>query len=251
MPFPPWRDWGWFDGTWRTVMDDPVGLPRRAAILFAVGSISIFLRRWQLGLMLHLPILLTLMASALHKYPFAGRLLLFLVPNISLIVAEFIGRIYSLLQRNKRLSWIGLPVALVVFAWVVRTPASEAWRHLSQPRLGEEMKPVMAYLGAQRQQNDAVYVYYGAAPAFRFYSPLYDLNNARSVWGTQNRLNREGYIRELDQLRGRGRTWVVISHNCDWNGFDEKALIVEHLDHMGRRLDQFIGQNSSAYLYDL
>jgi hypothetical protein len=55
---------------------------------YVIGSLSLGLR-WRGGLYLMVaPLLFTIAASALHQYPFHGRLLLFLVPIIHLPVAE-------------------------------------------------------------------------------------------------------------------------------------------------------------------
>ena len=56
--------------------------------LFLLGGFSIS-RRWFGGLyLLVVPILVALAASAVHQYPFHGRLLIFLVPSIHLLVGE-------------------------------------------------------------------------------------------------------------------------------------------------------------------
>jgi hypothetical protein len=56
--------------------------------LFLCGSVALG-RRWPGGLYLLLaPILFALLASALHQYPFHGRLLIFLVPTVHLLVGE-------------------------------------------------------------------------------------------------------------------------------------------------------------------
>src|SRR5437764_275507 len=59
-----------------------------AAVLFVVGVVAIGRQRWPVALALVVPGLLALLASGLHKYPFAGRLLLFLVPLMLLPVAR-------------------------------------------------------------------------------------------------------------------------------------------------------------------
>ena len=56
--------------------------------LFVLGGV-VAGRRWRGGLYLLLaPLLFALLASALHQYPFHGRLLLFLVPSVHLLVSE-------------------------------------------------------------------------------------------------------------------------------------------------------------------
>ncbi len=56
--------------------------------LYTIGSATLA-RRWPGGLyLLTAPLLLTIAASALHQYPFHGRLLLFLVPSLHMLVGE-------------------------------------------------------------------------------------------------------------------------------------------------------------------
>ncbi len=59
-----------------------------AAGVFAAGCIPLA-RRWAGGLFLLVaPLIFALAASGLHQYPFHGRLLLFLVPSLHLVIGE-------------------------------------------------------------------------------------------------------------------------------------------------------------------
>jgi hypothetical protein len=59
-----------------------------ATVLAIAGGISL-LRRWPGGLYLvTAPLAFALAASALHQYPFHGRLLIFLVPSVHMLVSE-------------------------------------------------------------------------------------------------------------------------------------------------------------------
>ena len=59
-----------------------------AVTLFVLGAWSLG-RKWKGGLfLLASPIFFALLASTLHQYPFHGRLLLFLVPSVHLLVGE-------------------------------------------------------------------------------------------------------------------------------------------------------------------
>jgi chromate transport protein ChrA len=69
----------------------PLGVLPSAFIglgLFLLGARSLG-RRWKGGLFLLVsPILFALLASVLHRYPFHGRLLLFLIPSVHLLIGE-------------------------------------------------------------------------------------------------------------------------------------------------------------------
>jgi hypothetical protein len=69
----------------------PLGVLASAFValgLFLLGGLSMGLR-WRGGVyLLVAPIVFTLIASAIRQYPFHGRLLLFLIPSVHLLVAE-------------------------------------------------------------------------------------------------------------------------------------------------------------------
>ncbi len=90
MPMPPWRDLSWLLGASFDMLVDPVGLSAVpvAFVSLLVGGMSLFCRNWSIGLALMLPTPLVLMSSGLGMYPFGGRLLLFVVPIVFLLIAE-------------------------------------------------------------------------------------------------------------------------------------------------------------------
>jgi hypothetical protein len=254
MPLPPWRNWEWFTstfviGSWPNwIMDDPVGLPSISAVLLLTfGIVSICLRRWHVGAMLLFPILFTLAASSLHLYPFAMRMVLFLVPIFFLFMAEALGRISSLFDQLKLSSRVGPAVAVAVLVWVAIVPVREAVGHVWPPRLNQEIKPILSYLSIHRTANDLVYVYYGAEEQLLFYSELYGIPKQKTIYGSAHRGNLQQYIEELNQLGLHGRVWFIFSHNV----WDEEAYFLTYLEKIGKRLDQFSAENSNLYLYDL
>jgi len=94
--------------------------------LFVLGGLSLG-RRWRGGLYLVLsPLLFALLASALHQYPFHGRLLLFLIPSVHLLVSE----------GAAALAWCGgARLTLALGAFLLFQPAFDAmWHRLIFPR---------------------------------------------------------------------------------------------------------------------
>ena len=99
LPFPPrsfadlekifWQSINVFNSPSGVVT--PLGVLPSAFIgagLFLLGAWSLG-RRWKGGLFLLVsPILFALAASMLHQYPFHGRLLLFLIPSVHMLVGE-------------------------------------------------------------------------------------------------------------------------------------------------------------------
>jgi hypothetical protein len=99
LPFPPRSIADLAQIFWQTinVVNSPSGVVTPLGVLpsafigsglFLIGAWSLG-RRWKGGLYLLVsPILFALVASMLHRYPFHGRLLLFLIPSVHLLIGE-------------------------------------------------------------------------------------------------------------------------------------------------------------------
>ena len=91
-PFPPLstKTVDWYLKTLFNAFAFPGGIEATglAVVLFVIGCAWLLLRRRAAFLLLVIPIALTLAASAVHRYPFSGRLILFLAPALILPVAE-------------------------------------------------------------------------------------------------------------------------------------------------------------------
>ncbi len=97
-----------------------------ASVLAVAGCISL-LRRWPGGLYLLLsPAVFALAASALHQYPFHGRLLIFLVPAVHMLVSQGAA---ALTRRGG--SWL----TFVLGAFLLFQPACDAFWYQFVQRL--------------------------------------------------------------------------------------------------------------------
>ena len=247
LPLPPHDlaelvDWGRRSAD---VLHNPVGLELvyAAGVLLLIGSVEMIRRRWDLFLMLILPIAFTLLAAGLESYPFAGRLILFIVPLLALLIAQGAGSLWERTQgRGPRL------LVLMVVGIILWGPATEA---LSVPFTREELRPVVAYLEDRYQTGDKVYVYYGAEPAFRYYTRDGGLSRAEVYYGVSSRGQPERYRADLDRMRGNDRVWVVFSHVHGRDPESEEQLFLEHLDTMGVSRRAFRQQGAAVFLYDL
>ena len=70
-------------------------------ILFLLGIASYFSKNRNAAFLFLAPFLITLLASALQKYPFSGRLIFFLVPFLALFIAEGMSLIYTLFVKTE------------------------------------------------------------------------------------------------------------------------------------------------------
>ena len=107
----------------------PLSLPYTAllaSVLALIGCVSLG-RRWPGGLFLVIsPLVLALAASALHQYPFHGRLVLYLVPTYLLLLAEGVAAV------GRPTGWL---VTLVLAGFLLYGEAAEiVWHKAIQGR---------------------------------------------------------------------------------------------------------------------
>jgi len=249
LPFPPrsFDDVVWPLKRFLKILKNPVGLTlsRVGIVAFVAGCIALACRKKTLLFLLVTPLLLTLVASAFHKYPFAGRVLLFLVPAAILVLAEGTVAIYRKTARFSPL--IGIAFAVTLLA----QPAGKAMGHVVRPRTHEEIRPVLAYIDENLHDGDTLYLYHGARAAFRYYKPRFHFDTLELIGGVKSKKDHTRYARDLRKLRGRPRVWVLFSHVTEIDDVNEEPVFLDYLDEMGKRLDTFNAPGAAVYLYDL
>ena len=110
-----------------------------------------------------------------------------------------------------------------------------------------------ASVAAQAQPEDAIYIYYGARQAMRFYGPRAGLT--RWTEGACHRGETRAYYHELDQFRGHPRVWFIWTHALP--RYREPEAIRSYLESIGRRVTSIddnpddVEGGTQAGLYDL
>ena len=249
MPFPPksLADMQWFSGMFFESFREVVGLylPGLGAFAFLYGLLdAAFARRTKL-LELCSPIVFALIASGLQKYPFRSRMILYLSPILSLLIAH--GVASTKRPVRSRLNWLGILLAVLLLFHPVLFAALD----LINPRVRQEIKPVLTYLAEHWQDGDSLHLYYGAKPAFEYYKQQYGLEGISYTTNSGSRDDWSVYLDELDELEDTPRVWILFSHIYDGSGVDEEKLFLFYLDTLGTQLDAYTRVGASIYLYDL
>ncbi|NJM05429.1 glycosyltransferase, partial [Candidatus Gracilibacteria bacterium] len=215
-----------------------------AAFCFLIGIVAFAAReRITLALLLT-PLLLTILAAALQLYPLHGRLLLFCVPILLLLIAK---GIYSIGEQIGRTSLVPLILlALLVFEPVLQIPY-----HLAQPREREELRAALDYARPRMLADDTVYVYYSAQHAYAYYTRDEPLPSEHITIGREAREDWLAYLNDFAALRGEDRVWIIFAHNHTGSGVNEQRFFEYALGRLGTRQDQFKTTEAAVYLYDL
>ena len=246
MPFPPRGpgDLAWVCDYFFKFFESPGGFGAEAAgmgglagVLFLVGGRVLVRADWRLLAALVVPLGLALLASGLKKYPFAGRLLLFAVPAALLLVGYGAATVAGLLGRT----WPG--AGAVLLAALFAAPVSEAVWLARKPLHNEMAREAIAQVHAGWEPGDKLYVFYGAAPAFAYYSPHYPFPPDAVRVGAENRGGPQQLFRdELLAFRGEKRVWVLLAHRQGTEDAAVRAYLdgLGHCDELTRRSDAVV-----------
>jgi len=258
MPFPPSSFWHllWIYDTFIVQFRFPMGLTLAGmgAFSFLCGSISMFKRNRDTLFILFFTALVTIVASALQRFPLRGRLVLFFAPFLAILIAEGIVQIFEM-SRARRLSAGVLFVVLLFLHPLANAVVDTRYPEEARSRLDhtEEIRPVLKYIRDHWREGDAMYVFFPSGYAFRYYSLLLGADFREVIVGENLREDFENrYRKELDRLRGGDRVWVLFSHVTGVKGgINEESCMVGYLEAIGRRRDQVRYSGASAHLFDL
>ena len=220
-------------------------------LLILLGLLLLWPRLGARAGLVVMPAVVTLFAAIVRQYPFADRAILFLLPTFLIAIG---ASVEWLCRRTA--SW-SRPLAWLVGLALVG-PALYPAAAYPPPYRIEDLKRVMAYVGANRRPGDVVYVFHGARPSFGFYSADYGFRGESYVLGGCHRGDNRLYREELDRFRGQPRVWLVLTHAIP--SYHERDDIVSYLDAIGVRLGDFTAPSrtagqapppAEALLYDL
>ncbi|MDD2816604.1 MAG: glycosyltransferase family 39 protein [Thiotrichaceae bacterium] len=252
-----------------------LGVPEVAGILFLIGGVSLYFTKRAALFILVFPLLLVIIASALYKYPFMERLLLFLLPMVYLLIAEALVQLKLQLSTLSHSQWIEIPTKILLMAALISSSVLD----LPILRTVEEIKPLLSQLQQQRTPQDTLYIYHWAEPAFRFYAKQYGLDynqcaliskppvaeytkeidyfrsehkvplktaaETHCILGVAE--NYDKSAADIEQLRGKGRVWILFTHANQV----EISLFLNALNQMGKKQAEWLQPGASLHLYEL
>jgi len=249
-PFPPMSlsDTRWYWSAFFRVFNHPLGFATQglAAFLFLAGIVHLWSRNclW-LGLLV-LPMLVALLASALHLYPFSSRLLIFLVPGTIIIIAAGIETLRQLAWDKCRPVWfLAIGVLLLQPVWGAFSNATH-----KIPYDRENIRAVLEHVNQFKSADDRIYVYARAGSAFRYYRSQFAFSEDNIIWGNSIRSSWDVYLGDINRIRCFNRVWLVFSHvETNKAGVDEERYLLHSLDKTGEQLDTVKASGASGYLY--
>jgi hypothetical protein len=245
-----WANIAWYPRTLLRLFDYPLGIaPPKfiaiSALAAAVLVIGFFLlaSRRRMFWILVLTIVLAMVASGLHRYPFAERLTLFLAPFLVLPLAFCLG-------ANWRVG--AGPAVVVLGAALFAYPVYLQAKYFIHPPVLYDVKPAIRFIRAHWQRGDVIYLHFGSDVVGRYYLrqpefSLPDLVVVRGVYEPDVAARPQRYESDLQSVRGRPHVWIVFSMASQ----PDRQIYERILDQHGRLLDRHIYNGGAVELYDL
>jgi hypothetical protein len=255
MPMPPWQAPSWFPKALSGLFFVVAGLSSSLLIVIPLYLLGLWgfwsERRWQWALLLALPIGLNILVSGFEKYPFHGRLILYLVPLVLIVLGKGMD-IFLRLTQNRAIA----AVAFVLLLALLLTPAIATTNSylLAHDYLQDDLKPVLSFMEANKQDGDLVYVYHYIEQPYAHYAPHYDLEALPVVVGQNNSADAKQYQQELSALPRGQRIWFLFSfvHEARIRKGvkrDERVYILNYLRDHGTLLDEFYARHNASSVH--
>jgi uncharacterized membrane protein len=222
---------GWQEGFMPLGWEAALWLPSKAQELLALpqlgplivmlpmavaGSILLLLRDWRQAIIVLMPIFVTISASAFRLYPFADRLIVFLIPQVILLVSVTAD---ALLTINLRYRIFVLFLALsMLFAHPIRWSA--ALILVPQNFEKEDFRDVLVDVLDSPECRRSVFIYRSAKMHYRYYHAYRGLD----VQGDAKIVGPGGEIQDVLDQAPRC-LWIVFSHVTD----ADRQVIVDAL----------------------
>ncbi len=238
-----WVRWAFSGLPHRTLrLPTNLGCAVIASLSMVIGGVRLFARDKVRGVCLVAPVAFCLVASAMHKYPFRGRLLLFLAPALLILIG--LGAQWLMASRRRR----AVRVAGLAFVAVLLVmPTATAVYYAVNAYGEEEMRPVLEQMLARQRPGDVVWLYSSAYPAFLYYGEVYGYAPEQHVVWCEVPEEPGECQSAVERLFSENslRMWFIFSH--EKGGPRERML--KTLDRVATRLDTVEVKRVAAYLY--
>jgi hypothetical protein len=255
-PFPPRSvaDIKWYYDSFLALFWCPLGIKfvglAGACYLFGAYLLARGIDRRVVGILIA-PLVVTLAAAVLKKYPFSNRLMLFACPLLATLTAVG-GTAIGYAAREG-----GRVVRGIVVTLLLAFPVFIGLKTMiSGPYLLHDIKPALAYVAEHWRDDDVVYLNYGADTLHDYYVNLLNYRGLHGKPFVRGRYAGDGtsvdeqvkiYGEDVEPLRGKKRVWFVFAMDREV----QEPLFTYLLDRRGVRHDAYHGRRSTALLYDL
>jgi hypothetical protein len=186
----------------------------------------------------------------LEKYPFGGRLALFLLPGMMICLGASLDFFVIFTRRYQLIRTV---IAFVAAFYLLSGSLWVTIENTINPKNTENISQTMQFLKDNYRSGDLIYLYHFSVPVFEYYAQEFGLDNATLIRGSDHSQGADGYDSEIRALAGENRVWFLFSHLVDDEYIGEAESIIQVVGDIGNVRKTFIqpGTAISLYLFDL
>jgi hypothetical protein len=182
--FPPWlpnraAHWVWVAfhnimASWEAMY---LGAPDLGMFMAVIGGLALLLgRKRAVGLLIVTPLMLAVVGAFRRQYPLADRLALYLVPLLTMLVAEGIDQVWG--NNDWRRSMAGGLAAIML----ISSPIAQSGYEFRWPSGREETKQVYQWLQRQWRPGDLLVLSHMAEQSYNFYGQQTGMAGLEELW---------------------------------------------------------------------
>jgi hypothetical protein len=216
-----------FRASW-DVLEQPGGVDLRLVaiglLLVGVGALRRHDRR--LALLIGGVVGVALLAAVVRIYPVQGRLVLYAVPLLAMVLSAGLAR--------RVVRWpVTFGIAVVLFA-----PIGDVLDLARHPPVFVEGRQAIEYIAEHRRSSEEIYVHSTAAPVFEFYAERLQLDADGVVTCAAE-----------EATPPTNRAWLLYAYTLSTHPRNEQALIGRWFGGGAKPLRAYYGEDASARLY--
>jgi len=186
------------------LMRSRMGIPSIGGMgLMVVGSIFMWRTKRCQSLVFLSTLFMVILASCMNKYPFYGRVLIFLIPVFILMMASGYEFIVIRFKKNY-LKWVGVLISILI----IYQPLGETQQKLQGYSEGKGMEPIIKYIHNNYLEGDIVYYFTDDKLKLSYYKERSGFVLKNFIQGVSYMEN-EKYIEEIKKLSTFKRVWVI------------------------------------------
>lgn len=232
----------WYKNTLLALFKNPAGFgfAGLAVVVFLLGVMACFSlpftntkRKKIRSIMLLLPFLFALFASAFGKYSTIPRLMLFTAPLLIFYVVFGLQFIEKTLKKYAP-KWTNLTFVIAILL-VAQAFLNTTIHQIAEPKKVEEITTCLAFIEKNKTEKEVLYVYPGAEFQFNYYAPNYDLSGLKIQQGIHPH-HWKKWGKEIQQLRKKERVWLLLSHTGRMSGENDMEIYPEKMRKMGGKI---------------
>lgn len=215
-------------------------------MFFILGLFSMFNRDREGGFLLLTPLLLTYLASFLHLYPVSDRLILFMAPILTILLAEGVDKFLS--WPNAKLMKIA---SIIVVLLLLYNPIVHGLRYEKGETWDAGIEQAMTYIDQNFATGDlTLYVrILPGEPVFLYLSP-YPFPEHQMIVKFPDLPSRQDYSAELIRLAETyDRLWVYFSVVGNNDEAKDQKYILNLLSDIARNSDLHFIEETDKYIY--